>query len=75
MIEIASEGPPGPPELDLQRHQAEDGTIYWSLLLGNLALHILAENGRYVAMDLLGRRLGAGRSPEEAGLRALSDCG
>ncbi len=75
MTEVPKEDPPGPLELDLQRHQTEDGTTYWSLLIGNLALHILAEDGHYVAMDLLGRRLGTGRSPEEAGLRALSDRG
>jgi len=57
--------------LDLQSHRAEDGTTYWSVLVGNLALHVVAEDGRYVAMDLLGRRLGVGPSPEAAGLQAL----
>lgn len=71
MTEASDEGLFRTPVLDLQRHRAEDGTLYWSLVLGSLALHILMENGRYVAMDLLGHRLGVGVTPEEAGLQAL----
>lgn len=56
---------------DVLSQQAEDGTSYWSLIIGGEALHIVIDNGGFVAVALDGQRVAAAATLEETISRAV----
>ncbi len=58
--------------VDLQRHSAEDGTVYWSMILGTEAIHIITHESGFVAMNMHGHRIGTASTLEEAAVCAAA---
>lgn len=64
------EGHPEPraASIDLQRHRAEDGTVYWSMIVGDEAIHIVRYGDGFVATSMHGQQIGATRTLAAAAL-------
>lgn len=57
---------------DLQEHSAEDGTVYWSMILGDEAIHIVRHGKGFVVTTMRGQQIGATRTLSAAALYAAA---
>lgn len=58
--------------VDLRKHEAEDGTIYWSIIVGQEAIHIVRAANGFVATSMHGQRIGSTRTLAAAAFRATA---
>lgn len=72
MKHIEGHTEPRAADIDLQRHRAEDGTVYWSMIVGGEAIHIVRYRGSFVATSMHGQQIGATRTLAAATLCAVA---